>query len=82
MIGKRLKRDPKDLKEGDLVEIASRQYRVCGEPFLGCTGASVFDRYHLFWRTSVTPLDGSTHLRFATWVAGESALVIDAGDDA
>ena len=66
-----------ELAPGDVVEHDGARFEVCGEPFLGATGASVFDSFALFWRVMIRPLDDSAPAAYGTWPV--DALVTVAG---
>jgi hypothetical protein len=66
------------VRAGDVVAFDGELFEVVGQPFLGQSGASVFDVPELFWRARVRPLSGdrrSVHL--ATWRVDEEVLVLD-----
>ena len=62
-----VEKSPRDLCPGDIVEIDGHAAEVLDAPFLGQSGASVFDRLELFWRARVRPLAGPSPLAIVTW---------------
>jgi hypothetical protein len=59
---------PGDLIPGDVVILDGAPYEVLAEPFLGCTGSSIFDKAELFWRVRVRPMGGNAEMgAYATW---------------
>jgi len=65
---------------GDIIEDRGDRFVVVGRPFVGQTGASIFDRFELFWRVRLRPLDGrgpASH--YGTWPIGTEVVVIEQG---
>ncbi|WCB93335.1 hypothetical protein DSM104299_02048 [Baekduia alba] len=66
---------PAALSPGDLVEFEGEIYEVLGRPFLGRSGASVFDEFVVFWRVRLRSLRDPAHTCCGTWPAGQDAIV-------
>lgn len=57
----------RELVRGDVVEVDGGPVELIGEPFLGCSGASVLDSFQLFLRARVRALDASRREFVMTW---------------
>jgi hypothetical protein len=56
-----------ELEPGDVVATDDGLVEMIEHPFLGRTGASVFDRCELFWRARARPLCARERLVCVTW---------------
>lgn len=66
---------PATLRPGDVVEFEGERYEVLAAPFLGHSGASVFDESTLFWRAKMRSLRDPTGVRYGTWRVGHDAVI-------
>lgn len=55
------------LAAGDVVVYEGERWELLGAPFLGRSGASVFDDFGLFWRARIRSLSDPADVRFGTW---------------
>lgn len=64
-----------ELDRGDVVDTEIGAAELIAAPFLGCTGASVFDRCALFWRARVCAL-ADQRVFLMTWDVAESVALV------